>query len=143
MFAQYAPGKPRPGPDSTDARTAAFLSCLDHIATIPHIVSVAFPFQIGSGLAGGDWDNYRGMIDRFAAENPLIRVAIYTLPGTTGAPAPKRSRGGGGGGRRGSGTAGRGGRGGGRGKSNTLGDSVGPSARITDFFGGPAMKKPR
>lgn len=132
-FGQFAPGKPRPGADSIDARTAAFLQCLDRIAGIPNITSVAFPFQIGSGLAGGDWSVYKGMIEQFAAENPHIRVAIYKLADAQ--PTGRGGRGRGSGGARGGGRGGRSSsNSGGRGRGGA-GKSTSGAAKITNFFG--------
>jgi O-acetyl-ADP-ribose deacetylase (regulator of RNase III) len=64
MLAQYYPGKPRYGRDSAERRLAAFQQCLSHIAQIPSIAgkSVAFPFGIGCGLAGGDWEKYEKVL---------------------------------------------------------------------------------
>ena len=52
--------------------------------------SVAFPCEVGCGLAGGDWAAYRRMIECFARDNPAIDVAIVRFSGG-GAPA-KRPR---------------------------------------------------
>jgi O-acetyl-ADP-ribose deacetylase (regulator of RNase III) len=44
------------------------------------INSIAFPWQIGCGIAGGDWSIYMNMLAKFASKNTDIRVVIYKLP---------------------------------------------------------------
>ena len=39
---------------------------LKEIAELPELESVAFPYQIGCGLAGGDWKQYRAALEDFA-----------------------------------------------------------------------------
>ncbi len=43
--------------------------------------TVAMPWRIGCGLAGGDWDVYLGLVQDFAATLPDNPVRIYRLPG--------------------------------------------------------------
>lgn len=82
LIAQYYPGHPR-FPNSSRggfaARQKAFQHCLDKIAQLPYLTSVAFPWQIGCGAAGGDWSVYRQMIEKFA-EATDVPVRIYRLP---------------------------------------------------------------
>lgn len=94
MLGQYYPGRPRfPGSqlDGTLARQEYFQTCLDRIILLPAIQaarvtnfvgdeSIAFPWQIGCGAAGGDWVIYRHMIREFA-EKVGIPVRVYRLPG--------------------------------------------------------------
>ena len=93
------------GPDSRARREAWFAACLDAIARLApeagRPASLAFPEEIGCGLAGGEWARYDAMIVAFARENPDVRVTVC------------RWAGGGGGGGRGRGGRGRGGGGGG------------------------------
>jgi len=64
-FAQFGVGKPgtyqnadfRLGQDSYDMRRDWFRSCLDHIFAEHNPRSVAFPYKIGCGLAGGHWED--------------------------------------------------------------------------------------
>ena len=124
MFAQWEmglPGKynrvqPAPPSDSASTRAGWFRQCLGAIAAIdPPLASIAFPYEIGCGLAGGDWRVYERMIVEFADANPHTRVTIA------------RWTGGGGGRGRGSGARGAGGRGtdarGGRGTCFTCGQA--------------------
>jgi O-acetyl-ADP-ribose deacetylase (regulator of RNase III) len=82
MFAQYYPGKPKIGITRVDLegeREHWFAQCLDEIKHIQNLQSVAFPYQIGCGLAGGNWAWYYHMIEQFAQSVPHVRVAIYQL----------------------------------------------------------------
>ena len=112
-FAQYemgGPGKYKRVPfppgvnDLAPQREGWFAQCLEAIGQLPSKPrSVAFPYQIGCGLAGGNWTRYRRMIDDFSRANPDVSVVIATMAG--GAP------GGGGRGKGGGRGAGNGGRG--------------------------------
>ena len=86
-FAQWemgGPGKYRrvapPDPaqkDSAAEREGWFQACLGHVAKItPPLRSVAFPYEIGCGLAGGKWPAYERMIADFARGNPDVEVTI-------------------------------------------------------------------
>lgn len=45
-----------------------------------NIKSVAFPYMIGCGLAGGNWETYLGMITDFQKTYADVSVVIYKLP---------------------------------------------------------------
>lgn len=81
MLGQYYPGKPR-FPDSKrdgyEARQAYFASCLEKISAIPGLESVAFPYQVGCGAAGGNWTEYLAMLEDLAARISG-KVVIYKL----------------------------------------------------------------
>ena len=82
MLAQFYPGKtkyPNSPKDGIATRKSAFQMCLNKITDIPALQSIAFPFGIGCGAAGGDWLVYRKMIKNFA-EEVEIPVRIYRLP---------------------------------------------------------------
>lgn len=83
MMAQYFPGAPK-YPESTKdgalARKRYFFSCLEHISKIPDLESIAFPYGIGCGMAGGDWKWYEEVLEKFA--NYLgdeVSVDLYRL----------------------------------------------------------------
>ncbi|OHT14843.1 hypothetical protein TRFO_14805 [Tritrichomonas foetus] len=79
LFGQYKPGKPRPGSsDSVESRLQFFKEGLSKILEIPNLESIAFPFNIGCGLAGGDWNSYYAAIEEFATHTTAI-VKIYKL----------------------------------------------------------------
>ncbi len=75
MFGQRNPGKPVEG-DSFEQREKWFLSCLGKVSKITGLKSIAFPFKIGCGLAGGKWKNYRTMIDNWAESQPQVKVLV-------------------------------------------------------------------
>ena len=66
MNAQMYPGGPKPPKDGTENRLFFFQHCLDEIAKIPHVDSIAFPWQIGCGLAKGDWEKYSALLHEFS-----------------------------------------------------------------------------
>jgi len=67
MVAQFYPGKPTLSPfDSPETRLKWFKTCLDEILEIKDLESIAFPYKIGCGLAGGDWSEYLKLIEDFA-----------------------------------------------------------------------------
>lgn len=83
MNAQIYPGKPK-YPDSPKdgfrAREKYFKSCLDQIAIIPDLESVAFAFGIGTGLAAGNRKTYFEMLTNFESSlNTIknVRVKLY------------------------------------------------------------------
>ena len=98
LYGQVNPGGPSedPGdPDHPDARYNLFKQALrlfgntiigvkDEIWRDRHDeVTIGFPWQIGCGIAGGDWDGrYFPLIDRFAGEMAAygFKVHIYKLP---------------------------------------------------------------
>jgi O-acetyl-ADP-ribose deacetylase (regulator of RNase III) len=59
MVAQFYPGYPMEGASNLDSyklRQKYFYKCLSKISKIENLKSVAFPYLIGCGLAGGDWE---------------------------------------------------------------------------------------
>lgn len=79
MYAQYYPGKGNEVflNDTRQAREKYFINSLKEISKISNIQSIAFPYQIGCGLAGGKWENYLNMLQDFADNNPNINVSLY------------------------------------------------------------------
>jgi phosphoserine phosphatase len=77
-LAQIYPGASRNNIASDDqkSREKYFLDCLEKISKIKDINSIAFPWRIGCGLAGGNWDTYMSMIDNFSSKFN-INVSIY------------------------------------------------------------------
>lgn len=85
LLGQYYPGKPssqRKDVDSPDLRKKYFFNGLQKIIEIPNLKSVAFPWGIGCGAAGGDWNFYKGLIDKMAdfIADEGVKVYIYKLP---------------------------------------------------------------
>lgn len=96
LFAQWelgAAGKycrvplpPGLGPETPAQREAWFRSCLEAIERLGarKPASIAFPHDIGCGLAGGNWLHYEGMILAFAHANPDVEVTIVRWTGGGG-----------------------------------------------------------
>ena len=76
LFAQYNYGR---GTRQTDYN--AFHGCLQKIKSqvtdfIPETAKIAFPYKIGCGLAGGDWNIIKPMIEEFSKE---IKQNVYIV----------------------------------------------------------------
>ena len=63
-YAQKYPGRPTHY-ETKEIRLDWFLECLRRIALIDNLESVAFPYGIGCGLAGGNWESYLKLITKF------------------------------------------------------------------------------
>ena len=85
ILGQYYPGFVRYADSEKDgykARQGYFRSGLAKIAEIPSLESVAFPYKIGCGAAGGDWETYHRMLQHLAEHlEGQAEVYIYRLPG--------------------------------------------------------------
>ena len=80
MFAQRYPGSSKYQNDTPEIREKAFAECLRGIEGIAGVHSIAFPWCIGCGAAGGDWMVYKEMIDSFADRvYPFVEVKIIKL----------------------------------------------------------------
>ena len=65
LYTQLYPGQAQPyGKDSSQGRLMAFQTSLDLLAKLPGLTSVAFPYGIGCGLAGGHWPDYLFVLTR-------------------------------------------------------------------------------
>lgn len=87
MFAQYSYGKPystlnknKQWQDSYEDRKQWFHNCLEEISKKVKPNSLAFPYKIGSNLAGGNWEkDYYPMLEQFSKNNPDIEIVLYKL----------------------------------------------------------------
>lgn len=82
LLGQYYPGSPKyPNSklDGTRAREVYFHHSLLRLARLPKVESIAFPWKIGCGAAGGNWKNYLGTLTNFAGfiAGKGTRVVIY------------------------------------------------------------------
>jgi len=84
MFGQWAPSVPQKYKsypnyeiDTYDNRAKWFEQCLNQMKTIK-TKSIAFPWKIGCGLAGGDWNLYKKLLEDFEKESG-IEVVLYKL----------------------------------------------------------------
>lgn len=83
LFAQRSPGGARAGDgdDSAPARLRWFEESLDGLGALMAArgaAAVAMPFNVGCGLAGGKWADYRARVDAFA-ERYKVAVKLYDL----------------------------------------------------------------
>ena len=78
MFVQIYPGKINSKSEMEDenSRKKAFLLCLKQITAIEKLESIAFPYGIGCGYAGGDWEFYSKAIEAFSISVPEVKVYI-------------------------------------------------------------------
>lgn len=82
ILGQVFPGKPRNNQQHVDSfkhRKKYFFEGLKKISKIKDIKSIAFPWGIGCGVAGGNWQDYQKLIDKFADAFPHIEVQIIKL----------------------------------------------------------------
>ena len=79
LLGQYYPGKPKHKNDTYEMRKKWFIDCLDEIIKINKLDSIAFPYKIGCGLAGGDWKEYLDMLTTFSNKT-IAKVYIYQRP---------------------------------------------------------------
>lgn len=69
LLGQVYPGRPRYPDSKLDgfvAREHYFFNALKLVAQIEDLESVAFPFGVGCGAAGGDWKTYFQILQNFA-----------------------------------------------------------------------------
>ena len=60
--------------ETEEIREMAFKKCLNEMdRLIPQEANIYFPEMIGCRLAGGNWDNYKKMIKKFA-ENRNVTI---------------------------------------------------------------------
>jgi O-acetyl-ADP-ribose deacetylase (regulator of RNase III) len=59
-----------PYTDTRENRIRWFVHCLKQLKAL-NIKSVGLPYQIGCGLAGGDWTTYFEIIQEFARESNI------------------------------------------------------------------------
>jgi hypothetical protein len=86
MYAQYSHGKPNTLKDPLNpqieetfqTRLSWFKECLKQIAELKP-KSIALPYKIGCGLAGGSWTAYYKALQEWSSTNPDIKVVIYRL----------------------------------------------------------------
>jgi O-acetyl-ADP-ribose deacetylase (regulator of RNase III) len=83
MLGQYYPGfskYPTSKLDGIEARENYFYRALLRIAKITDLESIAFPWKIGCGAAGGDWKRHLGNLENFAKyveQSQNTKVVIY------------------------------------------------------------------
>ena len=80
MYAQYYPTKSKYPNDSVNKRIEWFKECLTYISKIENIQTktIAMPYNIGCGAAGGDWNVYYKILTDFANKEK-IHITLYKL----------------------------------------------------------------
>lgn len=81
IFGQYGPGKSCLANYSYDnkiLRLTYFKNALERIKEISNLESISFPYGIGCGLAGGNWENYLKLIEDFS-NSVNAEVSIFKL----------------------------------------------------------------
>lgn len=86
MFGQYYPGSPKDPNSALDGkkiREKYFHQCLLRIYHMEDLESIAFPYRVGCGAAGGNWTNYLGTLENFSrymwSEDRDVEVKVYCL----------------------------------------------------------------
>lgn len=83
MYAQFNPGKPDNSKiDNQEIRKRYFYNCLKEIAKIKDLESIAFNYNIGCGLAGGNWEEYLALLQKFESyvyNKFSTKVTLYKL----------------------------------------------------------------
>jgi hypothetical protein len=88
LYGQYAPGKgglyeddeTEPYEDYKNTREGFFQSALQDMKTKINADSTLYiPHGIGCGLAGGKWENYEKMLQKFSHENPAYNIVVVKL----------------------------------------------------------------
>ncbi len=80
MLGQYYPGFPKFPNSNLDGsliREKYFHQCLLALAKISDLESIAFPYRIGCGAAGGDWHRYLGNIINFSNYIKRNNAKVY------------------------------------------------------------------
>lgn len=68
--------------DTNELRRRWFAQCLEDLVADGHLAkgdSVAMPYNIGCGLAGGKWEEYSRIIETWAKKHSDIRVRLYKI----------------------------------------------------------------
>lgn len=80
ILGQYYPGGPlfKGNKDTYNDRLAYFTKALVYISDIKDLKSIAFPFNIGCGLAQGKWKDYKVMIEVLNHDcKDKVKIVIY------------------------------------------------------------------
>ena len=80
LVGQHSPGRPRKS-ETAEQRIGWFETGLETLLEEHELTdkTVAFPKNIGCGLAGGDWNEYLNVIQWFANQNRRMQVKVVEL----------------------------------------------------------------
>lgn len=78
LYSQIYPGSSKYSNDTKELRLKWFNECLIKVSKIENLNSIAIPYNISCGLAGGNWNDYNDLIIKF---DKLIdiNIVIYKL----------------------------------------------------------------
>ena len=85
LFGQMAMGLPGKYeafgiPDKGTDREKYFSQSLEHLSKqIPASSTLAFPYKIGCGLAGGNWSNYEKILTEWEQQHIGYTIVLYKL----------------------------------------------------------------
>ena len=65
--------------DTPQERERWFAQCLEELGKCDHYQNLTFPYKIGCGLAGGNWDHYLTMIRDFAVKYKKHVTLLYPI----------------------------------------------------------------
>jgi hypothetical protein len=77
LLGQFAPGRSRQKNDTYAMRLTWFKEGLENLQHIDNLKMISFPWTIGCGAAGGNWEDYHAAIDDWARTHPNVSVRIY------------------------------------------------------------------
>jgi hypothetical protein len=67
---------------TSEKRQQWFAACLEKVARIKGLRSIAFPYRVGCGNAGGNWMWYQQQLEKLALRLSTVRVVVYMWPHT-------------------------------------------------------------
>lgn len=80
LLGQHKPGKPKQfGFDSPETRARWMKQCLSIVGSevrVLGIPEIAFPYGMGSGLAGGEWSVYRRLLIDFESNGTAVTLMV-------------------------------------------------------------------
>jgi len=77
LYGQDTPGKAKSKANKL-ARIKWFTEGLEHISQLSDAIVVYFPYRIGCGMGGGDWEEYYDIITRWAsAQSFEVRIVKH------------------------------------------------------------------
>ena len=65
--------------DTPEEREQLFQQCLEELRKCDSYQNLAFPYKVGFGLAGGNWDHYLPMIKNFAVKYKEHVTLVYPI----------------------------------------------------------------
>ena len=80
LYGQVSPGRPKmTGIDTAEKRLGYFKRGLFAITQLPDIHSLALPYMVGCGMAGGIWEIYEAALIDFADYADSKNIEVYLV----------------------------------------------------------------